>query len=411
MARTPRRSRALAGLALAVSLCAVVTGCALSALGSLQTNSTHAGTRSLTGDTVSAGVGAGAGATAVVAAPGRLTGRTHTADLVVVGRHTLAAALRRRIHRTEGVLATSTLAMATAPVGGRMVTIGAVDPASYRRFTPELTARADAVWARVAEGDIAISPELADDLGQPLGGELVLGNASGALSLRVGAEASMAPTIDAVVNQVRARQLGMVPANAVLVSTGGAEAFHVAESLRRLVGSRATVSALSETTPAQGQETAFLTGGSVAEAVGSFRYRYFPDGTVEPAPAWVAATIRTEPVPVLGDVTCHRVMLPQLRGALQEVVDLGLAGHIDPGDFGGCYAPRFIAHDPRKGLSLHTWGIAVDLNVQGNLRGTTGEIDRRIVDVFKRWGFAWGGDWSYTDPMHFELAALVRPEG
>ncbi|HEX5772393.1 MAG TPA: M15 family metallopeptidase [Nocardioidaceae bacterium] len=31
------------------------------------------------------------------------------------------------------------------------------------------------------------------------------------------------------------------------------------------------------------------------------------------------------------------------------------------------------------------------------------------MEVFKRWGFAWGGDWSYTDPMHFELAALVEP--
>jgi hypothetical protein len=106
------------------------------------------------------------------------------------------------------------------------------------------------------------------------------------------------------------------------------------------------------------------------------------------------------------DSTKMLTALVRLRGALQEVVDQGLAGAIDAGDFGGCYAPRFIASDPTKGLSLHTWGIAVDLNVQGNLRGTTGELDRRVVDIFKRWGFAWGGDWSYTDPMHFELAVL-----
>jgi hypothetical protein len=30
-----------------------------------------------------------------------------------------------------------------------------------------------------------------------------------------------------------------------------------------------------------------------------------------------------------------------------------------------------------------------------------------IVNIFKRWGFRWGGDWAYTDPMHFELAALM----
>jgi hypothetical protein len=154
---------------------------------------------------------------------------------------------------------------------------------------------------------------------------------------------------------------------------------------------------------------ALLTGGSVARAAGSFRYRYLPDGTVQPDPAWVAANIRTEAVPVLGPVTCHRVMLPRLRWALQEVVARGLADAVDPNDFGGCYVPRFVGHDPAEGLSLHTWGIALDLNVSGNQRGTAGSIDRSVVAVLKKWGFAWGGDWSYTDPMHFELAALTRP--
>jgi hypothetical protein len=342
-----------------------------------------------------------------VAAPGRLAGRVQRADLVVAAPHTLSTAVRRRVSTTDGVTAPVVVGMAAVPVKGRMVTLAAVDPTSYRRFTPEVTARADAVWERVAHGDLAISPELAEDLGQDLGADMVLGNGAGSLTIRVGARASMPPKVDAVVNEMWGRRLGMVADNAVLVSTGTADPAVVAEALRRRVGARATVSPLTAAVPTEGRQTAFLTGGSVAAAVGSFRYRYFPDGTVEPDPAWVAANIRTEPVPILGAVTCHRVLLPQLRGALQEVADRGLADRIDPGDFGGCYAPRFIARDPAKGLSLHTWGIAVDLNVQGNLRGTVGAIDRRVVDVFKRWGFAWGGDWSYTDPMHFELAALV----
>jgi hypothetical protein len=102
-------------------------------------------------------------------------------------------------------------------------------------------------------------------------------------------------------------------------------------------------------------------------------------------------------------------MLPQLKAALREVVADGLASSIDASDFGGCYAPRFIDRDPSHGLSLHTWGIAVDLNVSTNQRGTSGRMDPRVVAIFKKWGFAWGGDWGYTDPMHFELAALVRP--
>ena len=45
----------------------------------------------------------------------------------------------------------------------------------------------------------------------------------------------------------------------------------------------------------------------------------------------------------------------------------------------------------------------------GNQRGTVGEMDRGVVAIFKKWGFAWGGDWSYTDPMHFEMDRLVQP--
>ena len=401
MHRTARRS--VAALCLAAAT-AGTAGCALSPTPRMQMTSARsdvsvaAGQQHATTDPAVA-----------VSGPGSLVGPVQAADLLVVGRDTIPRRVRQQVARAPGVDAVEPLAMASAPVGGRVITIAAVDPSSYRRFTPTVTARSDAVWARVSEGDLAMSPQLAEDLDQALGGDVTLGNQAGALTLRVGAQATLPPKIDAVVNPTRGRQLGMVPGNAILVSTDGTDASSVEEALRRRVGSKATVTSLTETAPPQGRQTAFLTGGSVAAAVGTFSYRYHQDGSVEPDPAWVAANLRTETVPVIGQVTCHRVMLPQLRGALQEVVDSGLADRIDPQDFGGCYSPRFIAEDPTKGLSLHTWGIAVDLNVQSNQRGTPGRIDRRVVDIFKRWGFAWGGDWSYTDPMHFELAAVVRP--
>jgi hypothetical protein len=152
------------------------------------------------------------------------------------------------------------------------------------------------------------------------------------------------------------------------------------------------------------KEQAQLTGTSAD--FGSFSYTYTADGSIQPDPGWVSQYIRTESVPILGSVTCHKLMIPQLRAALQQVVDAGLADQIHPGEYGGCYVPRFIASDPSNPVSLHTWGIAIDLNVPGNQRGTVGEIDPRIVSIFKSWGFAWGGDWGYTDPMHFELARL-----
>ena len=126
-----------------------------------------------------------------------------------------------------------------------------------------------------------------------------------------------------------------------------------------------------------------------------------------PEKRWVDAYIRTEEVPILGTVTCNKAYLPQLRGAMTEIVQLGLADEINPDEYAGCYYPRYIGRDPSNGLSLHSWGIAVDLNVPGNMPGTVGEIDRGVVAIMKKWGMAWGGDWSYTDPMHFEMDRVV----
>jgi hypothetical protein len=183
----------------------------------------------------------------------------------------------------------------------------------------------------------------------------------------------------------------------------------VTARLKGVLGAQATMQTLAlEFTPNVAR-TAVLTGASVSSAVGTFTYTPHADGTVTPDPSWVSAYIRRETVPIIGSVTCNKGMLPQLQAALSEVVQRGLSSSIHPSEYGGCYVPRFIAHDPAKGLSLHSWGMAVDLNVPGNERGTAGQMDRRVVAIFKKWGFAWGGDWNYTDPMHFELERIVRP--
>jgi len=140
--------------------------------------------------------------------------------------------------------------------------------------------------------------------------------------------------------------------------------------------------------------------------VGTYRYRVLGGGRIAPESSWVAANIRTEVVPILGSVTCHRDLFPQLRAALLEVEARGLASEINPDEYAGCYYPRFIADT--TSLSNHSFGLALDLNVPGNGRGTVGDIDRDVVAVFKKWGFAWGGDWRWTDPMHFELSEVKR---
>lgn len=299
------------------------------------------------------------------------------------------------------------LSVASVPVADRSITVAAVDADSFRRYAPERTAKADAVWRAVAQGDLLVTHDVGKDLGRGLGGTLALRD--GEQALRIGVYAATVPHIDAVVNERRRDQLGMTRGNALLVSLRGTGHAEALAAIRATVGERGSVQSLRADTARTGtRQAAQLTGSAASRALGSFRYRYFADGTVEPAAGWVSANIRTGSVPILGRVTCHRVMLSQLRAALREIVDGGLADAINVRDYGGCYVPRFIGHDPGKGLSLHTWGVAIDLNVAGNQRGTAGDIDRRVVAIFKKWGFAWGGDWEWSDPMHFELAAIVR---
>ena len=129
-------------------------------------------------------------------------------------------------------------------------------------------------------------------------------------------------------------------------------------------------------------------------------------------PSWVRANIARERVPILGTVLCNVELFQQLRGALGDVVRRGLAGLIKPSEYGGCYSPRFAMRDPRAGISHHSWGAAIDINVTENPYGARPSMDPRIVRIFKHWGFRWGGDWLIPDGMHFEYgrpAPVTRP--
>jgi hypothetical protein len=350
--------------------------------------------------------------------PGPLTEKLLRADVLITSTHTIPASVRHRIRELPGVDAAMPMSLASLSSNGRTLTIAAADPGEYRRFTPVQSAQAEEVWRRVAGGEVAVDPSIGKKLEEPPG-HLTLGTQRDAPQVHIGAYAPMVQrngaglgttaAVSAVVNPLRGGQLGMPRANALLVSTGELTPSVLTGRMRRILDDEATLQVLALELDVDVPQTAVLTGTSAAEAVGSFSYTAHPSGRITPDAAWVAANIRTESVPLLGEVTCHRVMLPQLRSALREIVQRGLASEIHPDEYAGCYYPRFIGYDPAKGLSLHSWGIAVDLNVPGNQRGTAGEMHPQVVAIFKKWGFAWGGDWNYTDPMHFELASVVRP--
>ena len=197
--------------------------------------------------------------------------------------------------------------------------------------------------------------------------------------------------------------------NALLISTDRLSPEAIRKPIQKIVGDDASVQRLD---PNAGldtsvQQTAVLTGGTIADVVGTFNYTVLGGGRIAPESSWVASHIGTATMPIIGPMTCNKAIFPQLEAALREVVERGLADELHPDEYAGCYYPRFIAGSTT--LSNHSFGLAMDFNVPGNQRGTAGEMNRDVVSIFKKWGFAWGGDWNYTDPMHFELASIVRP--
>jgi hypothetical protein len=146
-----------------------------------------------------------------------------------------------------------------------------------------------------------------------------------------------------------------------------------------------------------------LPNALVKEMFGDFQIKE-RDGTwITTEPSWREQNIQVKRVPILGNTRCHRLMWEPLEGALNQILEEGLASTLSVQDFkksGGCYAPRRINRfDAGGSISRHAWGIAIDIN-------TKSSYHPRVVEIFNSWGFAWGGTWTSPDEMHFELRDL-----
>jgi len=102
--------------------------------------------------------------------------------------------------------------------------------------------------------------------------------------------------------------------------------------------------------------------------------------------------------PVVGRQMFHAKLVPVLERVLDEIQKRGLDREIR--QF-GTYCFRHKMHDPKRGLSTHSWGIAVDINAASNLPGTRGDMQPGIVECFEMFGFEWGGRWRARDDMHY----------
>ena len=334
------------------------------------------------------------------------------ADLVIHPKTTDPTALARAL-QVDGVAHVAGVAsfdslLVTAPGQGHPVKVLSVDPTTFRSLTPEVTANAPGVWQRMSEGDIVVRHDVAHELSLQLGGNYELHGPKHPTSVRIGAFASNGapPLADVIVPWGVGTALGVSDVNELIVSLEDhTDVKNAAGRILDAIGG-GTYDVREEPVT---QQASHLTGtGNVTGAIDSFHYTDLGDGMIQIDSSWVRRYITTVDIPRLGRTRMNRVMAPQFLAAIHELDARGLLGELDPGQFAGCWVPRHIDWNPSRALSMHAWGLACDVNAQNNPLGARPRMDPRIVRVFQKWGFAWGGNWSRPDGMHFELDRIIQ---
>ena len=292
------------------------------------------------------------------------------------------------------------------PDGAARLRVGGVDPLLFRSLAPEPTRAAEFVWSALVAGEAVVTFDAAARLGVEGSGAIAVGS----IGLRAGAIADNGvPNLaDVLVADFAAESAGLPGPRLLAIGVKDPDrAAEVGRALRRTFPDATVRRLLGEVPEPIEPEAPQVVGESSGGLIGTLRFEVLDGGFIRPDPAWVAANITAAEMPLIGSVTCHRLLVPQLYAALAEVERAGLSGEIY--QYGGCYVPRFIDRDPTKPLSMHAFGLAIDLNTPTNQLGTQGNMDPRVVEIFERWGFVWGGRWSRPDPMHFELGRLISP--
>ncbi len=97
---------------------------------------------------------------------------------------------------------------------------------------------------------------------------------------------------------------------------------------------------------------------------------------------------------------CNKDLIAPLTKAFKNLIDTGFVKELKTWD--GCFNIR--KKRGLKSMSLHSWGIAIDVNAAWNGLGKTPQLSAGFVKCFTDAGFDWGGNWTNRpDGMHFQL--------
>jgi len=99
---------------------------------------------------------------------------------------------------------------------------------------------------------------------------------------------------------------------------------------------------------------------------------------------------------------CNKDIIGPLSAAFSNLIHRGFISELKT--FDGCFNIR--KQRGAASQSLHSWGIAIDVNAAWNGLGKQPQLSAGFVKCFTDSGYDWGGTWKRLDGMHFQLAAI-----
>lgn len=153
---------------------------------------------------------------------------------------------------------------------------------------------------------------------------------------------------------------------------------------------------------------------TLKKLLGEFSYRPAGGSAIQIDDSWKLRNIRWRHA--FSDIglrnNCHRVVVEAIQNALSEIKARGLKRHVDVANanrYGGCYVGRYNRMAGTFGApSRHAYGAALDINTTQNYQWSVPKMNCDVVRIFRKWGFAWGGNFWPADGMHFEYVGERR---
>jgi hypothetical protein len=127
-------------------------------------------------------------------------------------------------------------------------------------------------------------------------------------------------------------------------------------------------------------------------------------------PMWIDTHIPALP----NKIYINRDIIEPLETVLNRVISLQVYKEIHTWD--GCYNIRFIRGSKTK-MSIHSWGLAIDLNASHNPLGMTKQqatakglspFTTLFDEIWADAGWTCGANFSRPDGMHFEYTAHLK---